>query len=59
MSERDDEEERFIDQVRPWIYLTAFMILIGASIVIPTVTEGSAFKVCRAAGNSPFSCWVN
>jgi len=56
---RSDEEERFMDEIRPYVYGGALAILLGAAMLTAAVSGTDAYHACRAAGNSPFHCWVN
>lgn len=53
----DQQKER--EAARPYMYATAFIMAIGAAMALAAMSGTEAYKACRAAGNSPFSCWVN
>ena len=56
---RDDEEERFMDEIRPYAYGGALVILLFGSLFVAAVTGGVDYQACRDEGNSPLSCWLN
>lgn len=58
MSERnrDDKEERFMNEIRPYVYGGALVLLFGAALVYAVVTGDPLYKACIEAGSSPLSC---